>query len=178
MKQWGSQSIVLYTKAIAFPVSFAIQGRFLAPQTTLSPFPTGSVHRVFFINFSLFLRGWISSNNPGCAIPDGVKSASMTPTRSRFRGLTLQLPSAVRVRLRLPLRPCNPAGPAKTGGTAPPGVAEYVNNGGIPMQYAKPVTLNVEECDRLSFLRLPVWPGFSVCRSVSVLAGEKTNAGI
>ncbi len=31
----------------------------------------------------------------------------------RFRGLTLQLPSAVRVRLRLPLRPCNPAGPAK-----------------------------------------------------------------
>ncbi len=30
----------------------------------------------------------------------------------RFRGLTLQLPSAVRVRLRLPLRPCIPAGPA------------------------------------------------------------------
>ncbi len=27
----------------------------------------------------------------------------------RFRGLTLQLPSAVCVRLRLPLRPCNPA---------------------------------------------------------------------
>ncbi|AXM04736.1 DUF1472 domain-containing protein (plasmid) [Escherichia fergusonii] len=33
-----------------------------------------------------------------------------------------------------------------------PGVAEYVNNGGNIMQYAKPVTLNVEECDRLSFL--------------------------
>ena len=32
------------------------------------------------------------------------------------------------------------------------GAAEYVNNGGNPMQYAKPVTLNVEECDRLSFL--------------------------
>ena len=32
------------------------------------------------------------------------------------------------------------------------GVAEYVNNGGNPMQYAKSVTLNVEECDRLSFL--------------------------
>ena len=27
------------------------------------------------------------------------------------------------------------------------------------MQYAKPVTLNVEECDRL-FSALPVWPGF------------------
>lgn len=32
------------------------------------------------------------------------------------------------------------------------GAAEYVNNGGNIMQYAKPVTLNVEECDRLSFL--------------------------
>ncbi len=31
----------------------------------------------------------------------------------RFRGLTLQLPSAVRVGLRLSLRPCIPAGPAK-----------------------------------------------------------------
>lgn len=28
------------------------------------------------------------------------------------------------------------------------------------MQYAKPVTLNVEECDRLSFSALPVWPIF------------------
>ncbi|EGE0765243.1 DUF1472 domain-containing protein, partial [Escherichia coli] len=45
----------------------------------------------------------------------------------RFRGLTLQLPSAVCVRLQLPLRPCRPG---KDGGTAPPGVAEYVNNGG------------------------------------------------
>ncbi len=49
----------------------------------------------------------------------------------RFRGLTLQLPSAVCVRLRLPLRPCIPAlSPGFSGGTAPPGVAEYVNNGG------------------------------------------------
>lgn len=32
------------------------------------------------------------------------------------------------------------------------GVAEYVNNGGNPMQYAKSVILNVEEIDRLSFL--------------------------
>ncbi|EDL1328098.1 TPA: DUF1472 domain-containing protein, partial [Escherichia coli] len=49
----------------------------------------------------------------------------------RFRGLTLQLPSAVCVRLRLPLRPCIPAcSPGFYGGTAPPGVAEYVNNGG------------------------------------------------
>ncbi len=31
----------------------------------------------------------------------------------RFRGLTFQLPSAVRVGLRLSLRPCVPAGPAK-----------------------------------------------------------------
>ncbi|MEL8512645.1 hypothetical protein J4U56_26025, partial [Escherichia coli] len=45
-----------------------------------------------------------------------------------------------------------PQKPGYDGGTAPPGVAEYVNNGGNPMQYAKPVTLNVEECDRLSFL--------------------------
>ncbi len=42
-------------------------------------FQTGSVHRVFSLTFRCFLRGWISSNNPGCAIPDGVKSASMTP---------------------------------------------------------------------------------------------------
>ncbi len=41
------------------------------------------------------------------------------------------------------------------------------------MQYAKPVTLNVEECDRLFFSALPVWPGFSVCRSVCIRAGEK-----
>lgn len=54
MKQWGSQSIVLYTKARAFPVSFAIQGRFLAPQTTLSLFQTGSVHRVFSLTFRCF----------------------------------------------------------------------------------------------------------------------------
>ncbi|EBX1741696.1 DUF1472 domain-containing protein [Salmonella enterica subsp. enterica serovar Eastbourne] len=45
----------------------------------------------------------------------------------RFRGLTLQLPSAVCVRLRLPLRPCIPALlPGFYGGTAPPGVAEHV----------------------------------------------------
>ncbi|ECD2862140.1 DUF1472 domain-containing protein [Salmonella enterica subsp. enterica serovar Typhimurium] len=45
----------------------------------------------------------------------------------RFRGLTLQLPSAVCVRLRLPLRPCIPAlSPGFYGGTAPPGVAEHV----------------------------------------------------
>ncbi len=49
----------------------------------------------------------------------------------RFRGLTLQLPPAVCVRLRLPLRPVHPAlSPGFYGGTAPPGVAEYVNNGG------------------------------------------------
>ena len=49
----------------------------------------------------------------------------------RFRGFTLQLPSAECVRLRLPLRPCIPAlSPGFSGGTAPPGVAEYVNNGG------------------------------------------------
>ncbi len=49
----------------------------------------------------------------------------------RFRGFTLQLPSAECVRLRLPLRPCIPAlSPGFYGGTAPPGVAEYVNNGG------------------------------------------------
>ncbi len=46
------------------------------------------------------------------------------------------------------------------------------------MQYAKSVTLNVEECDRLSFSALPVWPGFSVCRSVCIRAGEKNDAGI
>lgn len=45
----------------------------------------------------------------------------------RFRGLTLQLPPAVCVRLRLPLRPCIPAlSPGFYGGTAPPGVAEHV----------------------------------------------------
>ena len=49
----------------------------------------------------------------------------------RFRGLTLQLPPAVCVRLRLPFAPCIPAlSPGFYGGTAPPGVAEYVNNGG------------------------------------------------
>ncbi|NPN68986.1 DUF1472 domain-containing protein, partial [Escherichia coli] len=31
----------------------------------------------------------------------------------RFRGLTLQLPPAVCVRLRLPLRPCNPPAEAR-----------------------------------------------------------------
>ena len=32
------------------------------------------------------------------------------------------------------------------------GAAEYVNNGGNPMQYAKSVILNVEEIECLSFL--------------------------
>lgn len=40
------------------------------------------------------------------------------------------------------------------------------------MQYAKPVTLNVEECDRLFFLPY-LFGRFSVCRSVCVRAGEK-----
>ncbi len=63
----------------------------------------------------------------------------------RFRGLTLQLPPAVCVRLRLPLRPCIPAcSPGFYGGTAPPGVAEYVNNGGKHHAYAKPVTLKLK----------------------------------
>lgn len=45
----------------------------------------------------------------------------------RLRGLTLQLPPAVCVRLRLPLRPCIPAlSPGFYGGTAPPGAAEHV----------------------------------------------------
>ncbi len=47
-------SIWWYTQEKAFPVSFAIQGRFLAPQTTLSLFPTGSVHRVFSLTFTVF----------------------------------------------------------------------------------------------------------------------------
>ncbi|EIV9919279.1 TPA: DUF1472 domain-containing protein [Klebsiella pneumoniae] len=45
----------------------------------------------------------------------------------RIHGLTLQLPSAVCVRLRLPLRPCIPDwSPVCYGGTAPPGVAVHV----------------------------------------------------
>ncbi len=51
--------------------------------------------------------------------------------RPRKRVRPLQLPPAVCVRLRLPLRPCIPAlSPGFYGGTAQPGVAEYVNNGG------------------------------------------------
>lgn len=49
------------------------------PANHTFPFPDWFSSSSVFINFSLFLRGWISSNNPGCAIPDGVKSASMTP---------------------------------------------------------------------------------------------------
>ncbi len=42
------------------------------------------------------------------------------------------------------------------------------------MQYAKPVTLYVEECDRLLLSALPaVWQRFSVCRGVCVRAGAK-----
>lgn len=45
----------------------------------------------------------------------------------RFHGLTLQLPSAVRVRLRLPLRPgISDRSPVWYGCTAPPGVADHV----------------------------------------------------
>lgn len=46
------------------------------------------------------------------------------------------------------------------------------------MQYAKPVTLNVEECDRLSFLPYLFGNDFSVCRGVCVRAGAKNDAGI
>ena len=49
------------------------------PANHTFPFPDWFSSSSVFINFSLFLWGWISSNNPGCAIPDGVKSASMTP---------------------------------------------------------------------------------------------------
>ena len=45
------------------------------PANHTFPFPDWFSSSSVFINFSLFLRGWISSNNPGCAIPDGVKSA-------------------------------------------------------------------------------------------------------
>ncbi len=62
-------------------------------------------------------------------------------------------PASRVLRLRLPLRPVHPRLIARLlWGTAPPGVAEYVNNGGKHHAVAKPVTLNVEECDRLSFL--------------------------
>ncbi len=43
-------------------------------------------------------------------------------------------------------------------------------------QYAKPVTLYVEECDRLLLSALPVWQRFSVCRGVCVRAGAKNDA--
>ncbi len=43
----------------------------------------------------------------------------------RFRGLTLQLPSAVR-QAAASLAPLHPCRPGKDGGTAPPGVAEHV----------------------------------------------------
>lgn len=46
------------------------------------------------------------------------------------------------------------------------------------MQYAKSVTLNVEECDRLSFLPYMFGQDFFVCRSVCVRAGETNDAGI
>ncbi|STJ26550.1 Uncharacterised protein [Escherichia coli] len=71
-------SIWWYTQEKAFPVSFAIQGG-SSPRKPHFPFSRLVQFIECFINFSLFLRGWISSNNPGCAIPDGVKSASMTP---------------------------------------------------------------------------------------------------
>ena len=43
------------------------------------------------------------------------------------------------------------------------------------MQYAKPVTLSVEECDRLSFLRYLFGLDFLYA---CVHAGEKNDAGI
>lgn len=69
-------------------------------------------------------------NRCGHPVPPSVCRDFPVVHPLRFRGLTLQLPSAVRVRLRLPLAPLQPCRPGKDGGTAPPGVAEYVNNGG------------------------------------------------
>ncbi len=40
------------------------------PANHTFPFPDWFSSSSVFINFSLFLRGWISSNNPGCAIRD------------------------------------------------------------------------------------------------------------
>ncbi|EAA7440437.1 hypothetical protein AHX56_24245 [Salmonella enterica subsp. enterica] len=86
----------------------------------------------------------------------------------RFRGLTLQLPSAACVRLRLPLRPCiRDRPPVCYGVTAPPGVASPV----------KPEAHNVTHAhlpDRFPrrprgafFLPArPVWRGLSDRRSL------------
>ncbi len=74
----------------------------------------------------------------------------------RFRGLTLQLPSAVCVRLRLPLRPCIPAlSPGFYGGTAPPGGKRLVRT----------VLIFTESSDQLSRATdrvpgLPASPGY------------------
>ncbi len=116
------------------------------------------------------MQGYASPlRSPGPSFPSAVIFRSLP---AQFRGLTLQLPSAVCVRLRLPLRPASPPSPGFYGGTAPPGVAEYVNNGGNHA-ICKPVTLNVEECDRLSFLPYLFGNDFLYAERLYVRAGEK-----
>ncbi len=88
--------------------------------------------------------------SPGPSFPSAVIFGRSPAQVSRSHPPT---PVSRVLRLRLPLRPVHPRLIARLlWGTAPPGVAEYVNNGGKHHAIAKPVTLNVEECDRLSFL--------------------------
>ena len=98
------------------------------------------------------MQGYASPlRSPGPSFPSAVIFRSFT--RSDFAVSPSNSRQPCASGCGFPCALCIPAlSPGFYGGTAPPGVAEYVNNGGNPMQYAKPVTLNVEECDRLSFL--------------------------
>lgn len=100
------------------------------------------------------MQGYASPlRSPGPSFPSAVIFRSFT--RSDFAVSPSNSRQPCASGCGFPCALCIPAlSPGFYGGTAPPGVAEYVNNGGNPMQYAKPVTLNVEECDRLSFLRI------------------------
>ncbi len=98
------------------------------------------------------MQGYASPlRSPGPSFPSVVIFRSFT--RSDFAVSPSNSRQPCASGCGFPCALCIPAlSPGFYGGTAPPGVAEYVNNGGNIMQYAKSVTLNVEECDRLSFL--------------------------
>lgn len=98
------------------------------------------------------MQGYASPlRSPGPSFPSAVIFRSFT--RSDFAVSPSNSRQPCASGCGFPCALCIPAlSPGFYGGTAPPGVAEYVNNGGNPMQYAKSVILNVEEIDRLSFL--------------------------
>lgn len=85
------------------------------PANHTFPFPDWFSSSSVFINFSLFLRGWISSNNPGCA--KGQRRFANRASRRCGGSLPVVLSGAIHL-----FKPLSPGAKTATTVSASPGV--------------------------------------------------------